>query len=364
MRTGLIVLWMLLFSITSAAAQVSIGIGLPGVTIGINLPVYPQLVRVPGYPVYYAPQMNSNYFFYDGMYWVYDQDNWYASTWYNGPWELVGPEMVPLFILRIPVRYYRQPPSYFRGWTSDAPPRWGEHWGNTWEERRRGWDNWNRASVPQPAPLPVYQRQYSGNKYPPVEQQQALQSRNYRYKPKDALSPAALSGTASAKCASACSAAKSGRTSGKKCPATGPTWFQPAIFTAATGSARSTGTTAAEERSRRSGPGRRQTGSSAGQPYSPTSDAANTARHGPASAAGTQGASPGQGTASQATRAGTKGPAADAATTASHRPASAAGTKAQAQDKGPQGKASAQKPKQGQQKDGAKGEQRDGEGNK
>jgi hypothetical protein len=33
-------------------AQVSIGVGLPGVSIGINLPVYPQLVRVPGYRVY------------------------------------------------------------------------------------------------------------------------------------------------------------------------------------------------------------------------------------------------------------------------------------------------------------------------
>ncbi len=131
MRNGLIVLWMLLCSITSAAAQVSIGIGFPGVSIGINLPVYPELVPVPGYPVYYAPQVNSNYFFYDGMYWVYQGDNWYASSWYNGPWGLVAPEAVPLFILRVPVRYYRRPPTYFRGWRSDAPPRWGEHWGNS-----------------------------------------------------------------------------------------------------------------------------------------------------------------------------------------------------------------------------------------
>jgi hypothetical protein len=69
MRKGLIVLSVLLCSITSAAAQVSIGIGFPGVSIAINLPVYPTLVRVPGYPVYYASQLNSNYFFYDGMYW-------------------------------------------------------------------------------------------------------------------------------------------------------------------------------------------------------------------------------------------------------------------------------------------------------
>ena len=187
MRYGLIVLCMWLGLVTSAIAQVSIGIGLPGVSIGINLPLYPELVQVPGYPVYYAPRLNSNYFFYDGMYWVYQSDNWYASSWYNGPWGLVGPEFVPLFVLRIPVRYYRAPPVYFRGWQSDAPPRWGEHWGNTWQQQRSGWDRWNRGSTPAPAPLPVYQRQYSGARYPQVEQQRAIQTQNYRYQPRDAV---------------------------------------------------------------------------------------------------------------------------------------------------------------------------------
>ena len=180
MRKGLILLSILLCSITSATAQVSFGL-----SIGINQPAYPELVPVPGYPVYYAPQVDSNYFFYDGMYWVYEQDNWYMSPWYNGPWDLMAPEAVPLFVLRIPVRYYRRRPAYFQGWSSDAPPRWGEHWGNTWEQRRRGWDTWDRRSVPRPAPLPVYQRQYSGDQYPPPAQQQVLQSQNYRYQPRD-----------------------------------------------------------------------------------------------------------------------------------------------------------------------------------
>jgi hypothetical protein len=187
MRTFLIVLWMLFGGIATATAQVSVGIGMPGVSIGINLPEYPQLVRVPGYPVYYAPQMNSNYFFYDGLYWVYQGDNWYASSWYNGPWGLVGPEAVPLYVLRVPVRYYRQPPVYFRGWRSDAPPRWDEHWGNSWSQNHSGWNNWNHSTVPAPAPLPTYQRQYSGNRYPQAVQQQALQSQNYRYQPQEAV---------------------------------------------------------------------------------------------------------------------------------------------------------------------------------
>lgn len=183
---GVIVLLMLLCcSATSVSAQVSIGIGLPNVSIGINLPLYPELVPVPGYPVYYAPRVAANYFFYDGLYWVFLDDDWYASQWYNGPWWIVEPQAVPVYILRIPVRYYRHPPVYFRGWRPDAPPRWGQHWGHEWEQHRRGWDKWKRGSAPARAPLPVYQRQYSGDRYPRVEQQQTIRRQHYRYEPRD-----------------------------------------------------------------------------------------------------------------------------------------------------------------------------------
>ncbi len=186
-RCGVIVLAMLLCcSVTPVSAQVSIGIGLPNVSIGINIPLFPELAPVPGYPVYYAPRLHANYFFYDGMYWVFVDDYWYASYWYNGPWWLVEPEYVPVFILRVPVRYYRYPPPYFRGWRRDAPPHWGEHWGREWEQHRRGWNQWKRGSAPARAPLPVYQRQYSGDRYPhQVEQQRKLRSEHYRYQPRD-----------------------------------------------------------------------------------------------------------------------------------------------------------------------------------
>jgi hypothetical protein len=192
MRYALVMLYgtlaqflLVLALVTPAAAQVSIGIGLPGISIGINLPVFPELVVVPDYPVYYARGLDVNLFFYDGLYWVYQGDNWYASSWYNGPWGPVAPEIVPVFVLRIPVRYYRHPPAQWVGWRSDAPPRWGEHWGHEWEQRRSGWGQWNRHSVQPPAPLPVYQRQYSGKRYPVVERQQVLHSQKYRYQPQD-----------------------------------------------------------------------------------------------------------------------------------------------------------------------------------
>ena len=170
---------------TAQAQQFSLNISTPNVQIGINVPAYPNLVVVPGYPVYYAPQLPENYFFYDGLYWVYANDGWYCSDWYNGPWSTVAPEVVPDFILRVPVRYYRVPPPYFRGWSAEAPPRWGEHWGPTWQQRRAGWDR--RTTAPPPAPLPTYQRAYSGSHYPSVEEQRTLHVEKYRYQPHEAV---------------------------------------------------------------------------------------------------------------------------------------------------------------------------------
>jgi hypothetical protein len=173
-----IVFVMMLYPLSSSA-QLS-------VNIGINLPVYPELVVVPGYPVYYAPQLEAHFFFYDGMYWVYQSDNWYTSSWYNGPWWPVSHMEVPLFVLRIPVYYYRKPPAFFIGWRSDAPPRWGERWGHDWEAHRGGWDRWNRRTAPAPAPLPVYQRQYSRGSYPQqVQQQRAIQQQHYHFQSRD-----------------------------------------------------------------------------------------------------------------------------------------------------------------------------------
>lgn len=180
MRMLLMVLWLLLAGVTPATASVQ-------VSIGINLPVYPQLVRVPGYPVYYAPRVAGNFFFYDGLYWVFYGEDWYVSSWYNGPWTLVAPMAVPVFILRIPVRYYRDPPIYFRSWRREAPPRWHEHWGDDWAEHRRDWNRWDRRAAPPPAPLPIYQRRYSGDRYPrDIREQRDLSGQHYRYRPRDA----------------------------------------------------------------------------------------------------------------------------------------------------------------------------------
>ena len=175
---------LLLLAAPSSQAQLSIRLATPNLSIGINLPAYPHLVLIPGYPVYYTPGLQVNYFFYDGYYWVFQDGNWYASSWYNGPWAYVEPLYVPVFILRIPVRYYPHPPAFFHGWRQDAPPHWGEHWGHSWEQHRSGWDHWDRRAAPPPAPLPEYQQRYPRDLYPhQLERQRQLEQRYYQPPP-------------------------------------------------------------------------------------------------------------------------------------------------------------------------------------
>src|SRR5215470_11626902 len=111
MRTScaLLLLLAIVVSTQPADAQISVGIAAPGVSVGINLSAFPSLAVVPGYPVYYAPSVSADYFFYDGFYWVFNvtDGQWYSSSWYNGPWVFVEPVYVPEPLLVIPISFYR-----------------------------------------------------------------------------------------------------------------------------------------------------------------------------------------------------------------------------------------------------------------
>ena len=153
--------------------------------IDVDLPAYPELQPVPESPVYYAPGVDSNYFFYDGLYWDYSNDGWYSSPWYNGPWEIVDPVYVPTYVLWVPVQYYRRPPAFFRGWNPGRAPRWGEHWGRDWQNRHNAVFSGRAGPVPARAPLPNYQRQFTRQNYPRGAQQYALHSQHYSYQPRE-----------------------------------------------------------------------------------------------------------------------------------------------------------------------------------
>ena len=179
MRRVLLALWLAAVPLAPAMADVRLSINLGG---------FPALQPIPGYPVYYAPAVDANYFFYDGLYWVFDGANWYSSGWYNGPWRVVDPFYVPVYLLRVPVRYYHRPPAYFRSWRADSAPHWHEHYGREWADRRQGWDHWDHRNAPRPAPLPTYQRDFRGDRYPhDVQRQAEIHNRNYNWRSNDAL---------------------------------------------------------------------------------------------------------------------------------------------------------------------------------
>ena len=130
-----------------ASAQVS-------VSIGINLPVFPHLVVVPSYPVYYAPSVSANYFFYDGFYWV--------STWRTGSGTRApGTRAVGLRPARVrasappgdPVPLLSCPPGLL-GWMGYDVRLDGGNIGDVTGSSTDRMDRWDRNRAPAAAPYP------------------------------------------------------------------------------------------------------------------------------------------------------------------------------------------------------------------
>jgi hypothetical protein len=156
--------------------------------VDVDLPAFPEMLPVPDSPVYYAPSVDSNYFYYDGLYWDFYNDGWYSSPWYNGPWSYVDPVYVPTYVLWVPIAYYHRPPHYFHAWHRDRPPRWSERWGRDWQHRHNQVYRGSHRAHVAAAPLPHYQRQYTRQNYPrAVPQQAAIHNQHFAYQPREAI---------------------------------------------------------------------------------------------------------------------------------------------------------------------------------
>lgn len=156
--------------------------------IDVDLPAYPEMQPIPDSPVYYAPAVDSNYFYYDGLYWDYANDGWYASPWYNGPWSYVDPVYVPTYVLWVPIAYYHRPPGYFRSWKPNGAPHWAQHWGSDWQRRHNEVYRGNANANVARAPLPQYQRAYTRQNYPrAVTQQAAIHNQHFAYQPRESF---------------------------------------------------------------------------------------------------------------------------------------------------------------------------------
>jgi hypothetical protein len=108
-------------SATASDVKINIGLGVPAVPPPIVLTTPPQLVVVPGTPVYYAPDVSANLFFYKGRYYTVANGVWLMALAYNAPWAVIQIGKVPPPVLAVPVEYYKIPPGHLK---KQGPPPW------------------------------------------------------------------------------------------------------------------------------------------------------------------------------------------------------------------------------------------------
>ena len=104
---------------TATASDVKINIGLGVPPIVLTAP--PQLVVVPGTPVYYAPDVSANLFFYKGRYYTVANGVWAMAPAYTGPWAVIQIGQVPAPVVAVPIEYYKIPPGQLK---KHGPPPW------------------------------------------------------------------------------------------------------------------------------------------------------------------------------------------------------------------------------------------------
>jgi hypothetical protein len=110
---------MLFLGASARASDVKINIGLGVPPIVLTAP--PQLVVVPGTPVFYAPDVSANLFFYKGRYYTVANGVWSRAPAYNGPWAVIQIGQVPAPVVAVPVEYYKIPPGQLK---KKGPPPW------------------------------------------------------------------------------------------------------------------------------------------------------------------------------------------------------------------------------------------------
>lgn len=118
-----------------AAGLAAAAPGLADVQIGINIGVPPappvvvaeppRLTAVPGLPVYWAPSLPYNFFYFSGRYYTYTEDAWFWSASVHGPWGAISVGRVPRPVLAVPVAYYKVPPGHWKKLHGfHGPPPW------------------------------------------------------------------------------------------------------------------------------------------------------------------------------------------------------------------------------------------------
>jgi len=115
----------------SAGVNVQVGISVPLPNVVISAP--PAVVLIPGTPVYYAPDVGIDIFFYSGHWYRPYEGGWYRATYYNGPWGYLPPARVPAVFTHLPPPgYHNIPPGHQRIPYGQLKKNWKE-----WDKEQR-----------------------------------------------------------------------------------------------------------------------------------------------------------------------------------------------------------------------------------
>jgi len=102
-------------ALVTAQVNIDINIGTPSLPPPpVVLVSPPRLVVIPQTPVFYAPDVPYNYFFYGKKYYVFHEGAWFAARSHQGPWQFIAVEKVPRPLLGVPVAYYKIPPGHLK----------------------------------------------------------------------------------------------------------------------------------------------------------------------------------------------------------------------------------------------------------
>jgi hypothetical protein len=116
----------------AAGMNVNIGIEVPLPVIVVSAP--PAVVVIPGTPVYYAPGLQADIFFYQGFWWTPNRGAWFRAQSYDGPWAAVPGR-------RVPPAFGHLPPNYREAVAHERPIPYGQfkkHWQEWDRDRERG----------------------------------------------------------------------------------------------------------------------------------------------------------------------------------------------------------------------------------
>ena len=140
-------------------AQVNISVSFPPPP-PIVFAAPPELIVLPDTYVYVAPDIDADFYFWNGWWWRYWEGRWYRSRYYNRGWGYYN--SVPSFYFDVDPGwrgYYRDHNWYGHRWNYERIPnqRLQQNW-SSWEKNRY-WERQKTWGVQNYQPRPQQQRQ-------------------------------------------------------------------------------------------------------------------------------------------------------------------------------------------------------------